>query len=480
MTSEERERLAQWADSFRDMLEHLGVRASSDIETLQEIAAALREVDQVVAQAVTSERNERLAERAKHYADMAREGTNTEELCEILDSCAAALREPVGVPWAVVRELVEAGSLAVPSWTQQFERFNAACIAAESYFLPVGTAGSDMPFVPGQPQPANDVGAEMVQDVADGIERAADRGTLRSDIAAAINRHSYENKSDTPDFILADVAVAALEAFSKATVARGDWYAIQPATHTGAPSSDRTAETCARCGTATRGLCGECLTLCWPNGVPQPATPEVTREVAPEVATAPPTDLSPIDEELIQHWRQSCIGTVGARIHGDALAERLSNMRHARDTAIQYINTLEAENAEHRRHVATLMAREAELRAEVERLNQSAREYEHRVMTGRDEQHERLVAEVERMRGEVKEWKARYEAACADADRLRLARDNECNARQSATMRAEGAEAEVERMRPVVDAVDAYLYRNVRWAAVINALIAYRSAKEKA
>jgi hypothetical protein len=48
-------------------------------------------------------------------------------------------------------------------------------------------------------------------------------------------------------------------------------------------------------------------------------------------------------------------------------------------------------------------------RREVERLRAEQRAYEHEVMTGRSEQHERLVAEVERLR--------------ADAERYRWLRD---------------------------------------------------------
>lgn len=43
----------------------------------------------------------------------------------------------------------------------------------------------------------------------------------------------------------------------------------------------------------------------------------------------------------------------------------------------------------------------AQARAECENLRQEMREYEHHVMTGRNEQHDRLVAETERLRAEV-------------------------------------------------------------------------------
>jgi len=47
---------------------------------------------------------------------------------------------------------------------------------------------------------------------------------LRKDIEQAINKHSIENGSDTPDFILAEYLTDCLRAFDKATVRRGEWY----------------------------------------------------------------------------------------------------------------------------------------------------------------------------------------------------------------------------------------------------------------
>lgn len=39
-----------------------------------------------------------------------------------------------------------------------------------------------------------------------------------------INKHSLENHSDTPDFILAQYLVTCLEAFNQATSDRTHWY----------------------------------------------------------------------------------------------------------------------------------------------------------------------------------------------------------------------------------------------------------------
>lgn len=47
---------------------------------------------------------------------------------------------------------------------------------------------------------------------------------LRKDIEQAINKHSIENGSGTPDFILAEYLTDCLRAFDKATVRREEWY----------------------------------------------------------------------------------------------------------------------------------------------------------------------------------------------------------------------------------------------------------------
>jgi hypothetical protein len=57
---------------------------------------------------------------------------------------------------------------------------------------------------------------------------------LESDIAAAINRASAENDSNTPDFLLAAFLVNCLAAFSACSRAREQWYGR--ALSIGAPS----------------------------------------------------------------------------------------------------------------------------------------------------------------------------------------------------------------------------------------------------
>jgi hypothetical protein len=47
---------------------------------------------------------------------------------------------------------------------------------------------------------------------------------LRSELEHLINRHSAENGSDTPDFILAEYLVDCLKIFDKAVKRREEWY----------------------------------------------------------------------------------------------------------------------------------------------------------------------------------------------------------------------------------------------------------------
>lgn len=51
---------------------------------------------------------------------------------------------------------------------------------------------------------------------------------LRDQIGSAINCASYENESDTPDWILAQFAADVLEAGSNLIRARDQWYGITP------------------------------------------------------------------------------------------------------------------------------------------------------------------------------------------------------------------------------------------------------------
>lgn len=72
---------------------------------------------------------------------------------------------------------------------------------------------------------SNDDGLRPEFDDADA--QLADNALLH-DLQALFNRHSRENRSNTPDFVLAAAALAGLHAFESATKDRDRWYDIHP------------------------------------------------------------------------------------------------------------------------------------------------------------------------------------------------------------------------------------------------------------
>ncbi len=51
---------------------------------------------------------------------------------------------------------------------------------------------------------------------------------LGEEIRAALNRHSAENGSDTPDFLLAEFLVGCLETWNRTTRKRDEWHGFSP------------------------------------------------------------------------------------------------------------------------------------------------------------------------------------------------------------------------------------------------------------
>ena len=51
-----------------------------------------------------------------------------------------------------------------------------------------------------------------------------DQPLFAQELQALINRHSQENASNTPDFILAAFLEACLAAWNQATLRREEWY----------------------------------------------------------------------------------------------------------------------------------------------------------------------------------------------------------------------------------------------------------------
>lgn len=54
------------------------------------------------------------------------------------------------------------------------------------------------------------------------------REELIREVAAVLNRCSRENQSNTPDFILAEHMVDALEAFERTSNKRDGWHGVYP------------------------------------------------------------------------------------------------------------------------------------------------------------------------------------------------------------------------------------------------------------
>lgn len=60
---------------------------------------------------------------------------------------------------------------------------------------------------------------------------AADNGDLRRDIAEVINRHSRENGSNTPNYVLAQYLAQCLDAFDTAVNTRAAFYGRADSVH---------------------------------------------------------------------------------------------------------------------------------------------------------------------------------------------------------------------------------------------------------
>lgn len=74
--------------------------------------------------------------------------------------------------------------------------------------------------------------------------------SLADDISAALNRHSAENESNTPDFVLAKFLLGCLQAWDNGTRERERWYGRSPNDGpfgAAPPSAWQLIATCATC-----------------------------------------------------------------------------------------------------------------------------------------------------------------------------------------------------------------------------------------
>lgn len=53
-------------------------------------------------------------------------------------------------------------------------------------------------------------------------------GTLRGELAGVLNAHSVENRSGTPDFVLAEYLIGCLDVWDAAIKARDRWWGFEP------------------------------------------------------------------------------------------------------------------------------------------------------------------------------------------------------------------------------------------------------------
>ena len=60
------------------------------------------------------------------------------------------------------------------------------------------------------------------------MSKARPEITLEQELADLLNRHSVENESNTPDFILAEFLTDCLDAWGKAQRARQKWFVPNP------------------------------------------------------------------------------------------------------------------------------------------------------------------------------------------------------------------------------------------------------------
>lgn len=58
-----------------------------------------------------------------------------------------------------------------------------------------------------------------------------ERKQLVNDLSDLINKHSIENMSNTPDFIIAEYLVQCLENWNKSVTSRNDWFYSPDGTH---------------------------------------------------------------------------------------------------------------------------------------------------------------------------------------------------------------------------------------------------------
>lgn len=76
--------------------------------------------------------------------------------------------------------------------------------------------------------PTEDIEASIACILAWENDRKSDSGAFGKELEALLNRHSIENDSNTPDFILAEYLRQCLAAWNLAVAAREEWFDRKP------------------------------------------------------------------------------------------------------------------------------------------------------------------------------------------------------------------------------------------------------------
>ena len=99
--------------------------------------------------------------------------------------------------------------------------------------------------------------ALQIVGAAPGGTSEASCSAFRREVESAINRHSMENGSNTPDFILATYLGECLAAFDRAVNARDAWYSIAPRPGWSGPNTTEHARCKASPGSAGSRIGGD-------------------------------------------------------------------------------------------------------------------------------------------------------------------------------------------------------------------------------
>jgi hypothetical protein len=118
---------------------------------------------------------------------------------------------------------------------------------------------------------------------------------FEKDLTALINRHSLENGSNTPDFILASYLRSCLDNFNRISRWREKWYGKalsvggvkefyppQELPPTETPTIPGSIRVCKKCGTylAQRGCCGRIFADCHKCEIQSTAAPQISFDLA--------------------------------------------------------------------------------------------------------------------------------------------------------------------------------------------------------